>query len=211
VHARNRGLPSLPSGAPKTSKSLVRCSQCQRQEKSWNGNPPQEENQNVKKSGQDGKRHVLPNGTGQHRPNISWKGFVASSQPTCESPSQVKNNRASRNGGKVPQRPAESSLNRRGPPPELIAKIVQSTRVEQQCRGRDNDGQENVKGKLPELGFRDEQPRRKQPRQDGVHEKLQQPQPAASQTAGKNKTWSLKVRHYFTSIVAGSLVASSDG
>jgi hypothetical protein len=100
---------------------------------------------------------------------------MVSDEPAGESPNQVENEGARDDSRKVAQRPPEGSFDRGGLLPELIARIVQSPRVEQQRRGRDNDGQENVKGKLPELGFWDEQPHRKQSRQDRVHEKLHQP------------------------------------
>jgi len=100
---------------------------------------------------------------------------VVSGQTAREHPNHVENDRAHRNGGKVPQRSPEGGFDRRRLLPELIAEIVQRSCVKQQRGGSDNNGQENVKGKLPELCFRDKQPRRKQSRQDGVHEKLQQP------------------------------------
>jgi len=92
----------------------------------------------------------------------------------------------------VPQRPAERGCDLRGLSAELIAKVVQRSRVEHQRGGHDDHSQKNIQGKLPDLCLRDEQPRGKQPRQYRVHEELQQPKPAASQTAGKNKTRFLK-------------------
>jgi len=101
---------------------------------------------------------------------------VVSGQTAHEHPNHVENDRAHGNGRNVPQCPAKGSFDRNGRlPPELIAKIVQSSCVKQQRGGHDDHGQENVKGKLPELRLRDEQPRRKKSRQDRIHEKLQQP------------------------------------
>jgi len=101
---------------------------------------------------------------------------VVSGQTAREHPNHVEHDRAQGNGRNVPQRPAKGSFDRNGRlPPELIAKIVQSSCVQQQRGGSDSNGQKNVKGKLPDPCFRDEQPSRKQSRQDGVHEKLQQP------------------------------------
>jgi len=136
---------------------------------------------------------VLPNGNRQRRTNISWKSFAVSVQPAHERPNQVEDDRAHYNGRKVPQRPSESSCDRRALFPEVIAEVIQCSRVKHQRSRHDNHGQKNIQGKLPDLCLRDEQPRRKQPPQNRVQEELQQPKPATSQTASKNETWFLKM------------------
>jgi hypothetical protein len=154
---------------------MVCGSQYQGQEKSWNGNPPHEENQNVKESGQDAERNTPTKASWQHRANISWKSILVSVQFAGERPNHVENNRAHGNCGKVPQCPPKRGLDRCGLLPKLGTKTVQRSRMEQQGGRHDNDCEENVKAKLPKLGFRDKQPRRKKCREDRIDEKLQQP------------------------------------
>jgi len=132
----------------------------------------QQENQSVENSSQYAERDVLANGNRQRRANISGKSFMVTVQPARELPNQIEDDRAHRNSREVAQRPAECVCDRRGLFPELIAEVVQSSRVKHQRGCRDNHCEEKIQSNLPALCLRDEQPRRKEPRQDRVQEEL---------------------------------------
>jgi len=93
----------------------------------------------------------------------------------------------------MPQRPSECSSNGRGLFSELRAEVVQSSCVEHQRHGSDQQCQENIQRKLPDLRLRDEQPRRKKPGKDRIDEKLEQPHSAAPKAARKNLARFLEV------------------
>src|SRR5713226_10408837 len=116
---------------------------------------------------------MLANGEWERRANISWNSFVVSIQPSCESPDEAEHYRADRNGRKVPKCAPERGCDHCGLFPELIAEVVQRSRVKHQRGCHDECCQENIQAKLPDSCLGNEQPHRKKPHQDGVQEELQ--------------------------------------
>src|SRR5579864_1853148 len=91
-----------------------------------------------------------------------------------------------------------------------LKKIERAGMQDQRGRGGQQDYQRRVE-QLPAAGLMRPQPPDKQQEEDGVGDKMQQPQAPGGDGEKQSIFQGFPAGHHFTSMVAASVVASTDG
>jgi hypothetical protein len=92
-----------------------------------------------------------------------------------------------------------------------ISEDVERAGVKGEHRHREHECENQIEEQVQVRRNRDEEPRDEEREQNGVGEKLNEPETAAAEAVRECATGGFETRHYFTSTTAASLVAMMDG
>jgi len=197
--------------AAKTAKTEPGCRGSERQQQAGHDDPPNEKQGCVEEPRYESKCEYPAEECRKHGAQIGWNLVVKIVQFGGEQPENPKNARPDGDSRDIPHSSSKRRLQRRTFRLEAVVEIDERSSVQDQYACNDCGGEQDAQNQLPRISFRNAKPADKREKQDGVAEKLNQPEPPALQAPGEGVARCCPLRHYFTSNVAASLVARTDG
>src|SRR5580698_543608 len=108
------------------------------------------------------------------------------------------------------------SASKGGPERSVLSALTFGKRIQRACMkgehgGEQKNREDEIQNEMHIAGDRDEEPGDQEAEEDGVGDKLDEPETRVAEAVGECAAGDFETEHYFTSTTAASLVAMIDG